>query len=451
MNLDDALSHVAVLGAAGKMGSGIALLLLQEMTRLDLEKTGTIGSGGCVLNLIDVNEKAFLPLRNYLRDQLLKYAEKNINLLRHSYAKNEKLISNEDIINDYVNGALDLICFDTEVSAAKHANLVFEAIVEDIEIKSKVFQCIIEHGNKEGFFLSNTSSIPIHLLDEKADLNHRIIGFHFYNPPAVQKLLEIIAPPGTDPDLVKIAQELAKRLKKIVVNSADVAGFIGNGHMIREVAFACEQAVELSKEYSLTEAIYMVNRVTQEWLIRPMGIFQLMDYVGLDVCRHISDIMSTFLKDPSLKSGLVDQMVDRGIFGGQNPDGTQKDGFFSYAKQVPKGIYSMPEEKYIAFADSSWVNAADRTLGDLPLEHLSWKTMQKEPHKDDILKIYFENLNAQKTLGSKLAQAFLKNSHSIESKLVKDGIAASPADVDTVLMNGFYHLYGIHLFQEVKT
>ena len=132
--------------------------------------------------------------------------------------------------------------------------------------------------------------------------------------------------------------KLAKRLKKIVVHSKDEAGFIGNGHMMREVVFACKKVEELSRDYSLEESIYLINRVTQDWLVRPMGIFQLMDYVGLDVCQHIGHIMRTYLKDPSLKVELIDRIVKNGVLGGQNPDGTQKNGFFSYQSTRYRGF-----------------------------------------------------------------------------------------------------------------
>ena len=151
MQLDQALTHVAVLGAAGKMGSGIALLLLQEMSRLELEQLGKTGSGSYILNLIDVNENSFPLLRLYLRDQLYRYAEKNINTLRTYYAQNRDLISNEEIIDAYVNGALDLVCFDTGTEAAKNAYLVFEAIIENVEIKAQVFRTLVKQGNKNGF------------------------------------------------------------------------------------------------------------------------------------------------------------------------------------------------------------------------------------------------------------------------------------------------------------
>lgn len=451
MDLDKALTHVAVLGAAGKMGSGIALLLLQEISRLDLEKHNKVGSGEYTLNLIDVNEKAFPQLREYLRNQLYKHAEKNINDLRKSYAHNETLISNAEIIEAYVNGALDLINFDIEITAAKKAHLVFEAIGEDIALKAKTFQTITEQGNKSGFFLTNTSSIPIHILNEKGNLNHRIIGFHFYNPPLIQKLVEIIAPSETNSELVSMAYELAKRLKKTIASSKDIAGFIGNGYMIREIAYGLEKVQELSAEYPLPESIYLVNRVTQDWLIRPMGVFQLIDYVGVDVCQKIFRIMREYLKDDTLKAELIDQMINRGILGGQNPDGTQKNGFFSYEKSMLKGIYSFSKGKYIPFADATWVLRIDRSLGKMPIGHQSWKTMQKDPHRDEKLRTYFEHLQEMNTLGGQLAQGFLQNSRQIANTLMHEGILSSQQDLNTVLVNGFYHLYvPDFVFKEIR-
>lgn len=444
MQLDQALTNIAVLGAAGKMGSGIALLLLQEISRLSLEKFGKIDNKSFVLNLIDINSSAFPQIRAYLRDQLYKYAEKNINALRKFYATHKDLVSNEEIITAYVNETLDITFFDTHLDSARGAKLVFEAIIEDVDLKVKVFRTLVEHGNKEGFFLTNTSSIPIHILNEKAQLNNRIIGFHFYNPPAIQKLLEIIPPAHVNQDLIKIADALAQRLKKTIVYSQDIAGFIGNGYLIREVSFACQKVEELAKQYSFSEAIYIVNRVTQDWLIRPMGIFQLIDYVGLDVCQHIRNIMNTFLKDSQFSATLIDEMVNRGLLGGQHPDGTQRDGFFSYTKHAPQGIYCLSKECYIPLATAPWLTNAEINLGALSQGHLTWKDLQKETYKEELLKKYFINLLSQPSLGSSLAQDFLKNLHAIVNTLVHEGIASSQADVNTVLMNGFYHLYGVH-------
>ena len=250
MELNQALKKVAVIGAAGKMGRGIASLLLQEMAILELEEGKKEGNAFC-LRLIDVNDQALYSLRSDLKEHLTKYAEKNINALRRLFADKPDLVSNADVVNAFAESALDLVRYDTDYVRGKNSCLIFEAIVENVEIKAKVFSSIIENGFSEGYFLTNTSSIPISVLDQKANINHRIIGFHFYNPPVVQKLVEVIIPSSTDPDLQRLGFELAALLQKIVVRSADVAGFIGNGQFVREVLFACNKVHEFQREFSL--------------------------------------------------------------------------------------------------------------------------------------------------------------------------------------------------------
>lgn len=433
MQLDHALKDVSVIGAGGKMGSGIALLLLQEMARL-----GACNGGQCVLNLIDTDSQKLQELKHYLQEQLFKYSEKNIILLRHCYADKASLISNEEIIREFVQYALDIIQYHNHPEIAKNSHLVFEAIVEDVDIKVKVLSSI---GPKPYFF-SNTSSIPIHILNEKANLNHRIIGFHFYNPPAVQRLVELVAPNQVDPNLLEISRELARRLRKTVVHSHDVAGFIGNGHFIREALFACRKVNELASSYPLSEAIYMVNHVTQAYLVRPMGIFQLMDYVGLDVCHHICRIMSTYLDDPLLKDDLLDRMLAQGLKGGQNADGTQKAGFFQYDRHFPKNVYHLEDKKYHSLTEHDFVRRCDDTLGIVPEDMHSWKSLQNDPERNHILKKYFNELFEEHNLGVELAEMFLKHSRDVAKKLVQDKVASKIEDVNAVLELGFFHLYG---------
>lgn len=443
MELDEALKNVAVLGAAGKMGNGIALLLLQEMARLEAEATGNVGSGTFRLTLIDTNETGLIALKKYLRDQLLKYAEKNISTLRKYYAQNASLVSNEEIIDAFVLGGTDLIFFETDVEKAKNSTLIFEAIMEDADLKWRIFSQIDKLAKYRPYYFTNTSSIPIKVLNEQAQLDNRIIGFHFYNPPYIQKLLEIIAPEGLNPQLKILAEELAERLKKTVVHSHDIAGFIGNGHFIREVLFACQKVRALAQEFTLPEAIWAINRVTLEWLIRPMGIFQLIDYVGIDVVQKICAIMRLYLKDESFHDELIDRMIAARVFGGQHPDGTQKDGFFQYDKHSIKGIYQLEEKKYIPLANlTPRLNAY---LGELPTGHNSWKILHKEPQKEEKLRSYFQALFNDHSQGAELAQAFLLKSRNIAQHLVQSGVADRLEDINEVLINGFYHLYGADL------
>src|SRR5262245_14667705 len=148
MQLDEALKRVAVLGAAGKMGRGISALLLQEMALLQQ---------GSRLLLIDTNEEAFLGLKEYLHEQVLKFAEKNIVRIRGLYANKADLVSNEEIIQDFVEKALNLVFIESDLEAARGAHLIFEAVVEEVDAKAKLLARL---KGPETLFLTNTSSIP---------------------------------------------------------------------------------------------------------------------------------------------------------------------------------------------------------------------------------------------------------------------------------------------------
>ena len=231
MSYADRLENVAVLGAAGKMGSGITLLTAMEMADLKLEAGPA--AKDYVLNAIDVSSKGLSGLLQYLRDQVLRAAEKKLVGLRKAYESRADLVENEDIVRQYVEDVLSIVRPTTNIEAAYDASIVFEAVSENPELKVKLLSQIRANNTRNALFLTNTSSIPISELNEKVKLDGRIIGFHFYNPPAVQKLVELIRAEATIPDLADFAGQFAKKLRKTVVPSHDVAGFIGNGHFMR--------------------------------------------------------------------------------------------------------------------------------------------------------------------------------------------------------------------------
>jgi len=199
--LDEYLKNVTVIGAAGKMGSGISLLLLQEMTRLELEKTGAVGSGAYCLNLIDMNDKGLQGLVSYLQAQMVKYAEKNIMSLRQGYKDRKDLTDNGDMVSDFAARSLLNVKCNTDFARANNSLMVFEAVIEDFKIKVDLFSKLKGICSDKSFFFTNTSSVPVSLVDETAGLDGRLVGFHFYNPPAVQKLVEIICARNGRPEL----------------------------------------------------------------------------------------------------------------------------------------------------------------------------------------------------------------------------------------------------------
>lgn len=440
MTLDERLTNVSIIGAAGKMGSGIALLLAQEMAFLKLKPENK--GKKFRLNLIDMNDDALDGLVQYLKSQALKTAEKSTVMVREFYAERPNLVENYDIIAQFIDDLMAMVRVGTDLSLAARSHLVFEAIVENIDVKLKVFNQLNEMCASDTFFFSNTSSVPIHLVDDGANLGGRIIGFHFYNPPPVQRLAELIPAKATKKELIDLSYEIAKRLKKTIFLSADVAGFIGNGHFLRDALHAITEVERLQKDFKPFEAIYIVNKVSQDLLLRPMGIFQLMDYVGVDVMYFISKIMDKYIPDEKLDHEFLDDLYARKILGGQRADGSQKDGMLKYENNRPVGVFCPREGKYQMFDEAGWTGEVNKKIGIYPDGWQPWKGLLKAKDQQDKIRQHFMQLKAMKTLGAEMALDHLKRSKEIGQHLVDSGIAQKAEDVNGVLMNGFYHLYG---------
>jgi 3-hydroxyacyl-CoA dehydrogenase len=440
MTFDERLQNVAIIGAAGKMGSGISLLLAQEMARLKNKPENK--DKNYRLFLIDVNLDHLAGLQQYLRTQLVKAGEKACVMLREMYKDRQDLVENQDCINQYVEDALSFIRTGTDLSIVKDSRVIFEAILEKKDLKVDLLKKVDNFCGKDTLYLTNTSSIPINILNKEANLNGRIIGFHFYNPPTVQKLAELIFADNTVQELRDFSMELAKRLSKKIVPSNDIAGFIGNGHFLRDGLYGLREAKRLAKDYSLPGGLYIINKISQDLLVRPMGIFQLIDYVGVDVFQSISETIDHYIQGEDLKDDLLKKMYDKKILGGQKSDGSQKDGFLKYDRNRPVGVYDIDKGEYKLFDPQGWSGELDKKLGEYPVGFYAWRNLVADPKKADKLKTFFQNLKSSNTLGAKLALAYLKNSKEIGEKLVKIGVAKTAEDVNNVLLNGFYHLYG---------
>ena len=223
------IQNVAVLGAAGKMGSGILYLITLYISKIALApdnrtKTFTIFA-------IDQSHERLNGLLKYTRDLLLKWAEKNTVRLRIAYAGRADLIENSQIIQAYLEEAMALIKPTTRMESAYESTLIFEAVIENIELKTRLLGNIKKNNPLNPWFLTNTSSIPIEELNTKALLEGNIIGCHFYNPPAVQKLIEVIELKNGNRELSGWVNDFGKMLGKVMVPANDIAGFIGNGFL----------------------------------------------------------------------------------------------------------------------------------------------------------------------------------------------------------------------------
>lgn len=438
MNYDERLQKVSVLGAAGKMGSGILLLTAIEMANLSLKPENR--GKTFVINAIDLSEDGLAGLMKYLKVQVRKLAEKKMVWLREAYADRADLIENGQIIDEYIFDVMNLVRPVTTIESAYGSNLIFEAIAENQALKVKIFKQIDQNNPNKPWFFTNTSSIPINLLNTEAGLDGRILGFHFYNPPAVQRLVELITTRDNQADMVDFAKLYAKNLKKVVVPSNDFAGFIGNGHFMRDALHGISEAEKLMKEFSFAESVYIINRISQDFLIRPMGIFQLIDYVGIDVVRFIMGVMNPHNPDENLHSPMLDQLFDLGVKGGQNSDGSQKDGFLKYEKGKPVAIYDLNSGSYVTIQEFS--AKCDEYLGPLPEGAQPWKVLNFCKNKEELLKKHFDGIKNMRSIGAQLTKIYHRRSVEIGKQLVNTGVANNDEDVNTVMLTGFFHAYG---------
>ncbi|RLC51167.1 MAG: hypothetical protein DRH79_06590, partial [Candidatus Cloacimonadota bacterium] len=349
---------------------------------------------------------------------------------------------NGQIINEYVFDVMNVVRPVTTLESTYKSNLIFEAVAENADLKIKIFKEIDENNPNKPWFFTNTSSVPITKLENEANLKGRILGFHFYNPPAVQKLVELILTENTAKETEEFALKYANKLKKKIVYSNDFAGFIGNGHFMRDALYGINKALELAdkENISIPEAIYIVDKISRDFLVRPMGIFQLIDYVGVDVCSFIMGVMNPYLDDEDLYSPELHKMLELGVKGGQFSSGAQKDGFLKYERGTPVAAYDFEARKYVEYSDIQ--AKCDEKIGIAPVSQKPWKAVNFDKQKSDILTEYFHELNGTDSFGCKLAIDYLKTSKQIGKKLVSMNVAKTDEDVNTVLLTGFYHAYG---------
>lgn len=214
------------------------------------------------------------------------------------------------------------ISFTGDLNDAKNADLVIEAIAEDIELKRDLFKKLDSICPAEAVFASNTSSLPITSLASITKRSPRFIGMHFFSPAHVMKLLEII--PGIDTDEKTIARvkEFGEQIGKTLISSKDLPGFITTRLgmvLVNEAAFALMEGLSTPAEID-TGMTLGYNH--------PMGPLALADFVGLDICLHILETLQDGFGDPKYRPcPLLRQLVSAGHLGKKTGQ-----GFFKYEK-----------------------------------------------------------------------------------------------------------------------
>ncbi|WP_440998578.1 3-hydroxyacyl-CoA dehydrogenase family protein [Fodinibius sp. SL11] len=268
---------------------------------------GTMGNGIChvfAMNGIPVN---LVEMNQELADKALATIEKNL----------ERMVKKEKIDADLKVQTLENIETHTDTAkAVSDVDLVVEAVPENFELKKKVFSDVDKAAPQEAILASNTSSISITKLAATTSRPERFVGMHFFNPVPIMKLVEVVRGLDTDADVVKAIEETAELLGKNPVEVADYPGFVSNRvlmPMINEAIYCVYEGVAEPED---------VDQVMKLGMAHPMGPLRLADFIGLDVCLDILNVLYEGFKDPKYRPcPLLVKMVDAGKLGDKSGEG----------------------------------------------------------------------------------------------------------------------------------
>ncbi len=202
---------------------------------------------------------------------------------------------------------------------AADADLVIEAIAEDLNMKHELFKKLDQLCKPDTIFASNTSSLPITTLASVTHRTNRFLGMHFFSPAHMMKLLELIPGIDTDPSVLEQVKEYGRSIGKTVICSKDMPGFITTRLgmvLLNEAAFALMEGMSTAEEID-TGMVLGYNH--------PMGPLALADFVGLDICLHVMETLYEGFGDPKYRPcPLLRQLVTAGHIGKKSGRGFYK-------------------------------------------------------------------------------------------------------------------------------
>lgn len=291
------MKNISVIGS-GTMGNGIAHVFSQN---------------GHSVSLIDINQDAL--------DRALGTITKNL----------DRMIAKEKITNSEKENTLKNIVTHTSIeSGVKHADLIIEAAAENKDLKFQIFRDMDLYAPSDCILASNTSSISITELAAQTQRPEKVIGMHFMNPVPIMKLVEIINGYNTSESVTNSIENLAKSIGKVPAMANDYPGFIANRILMPMI----NEAI-----WTLHEGVGNVNNidtVMKLGMAHPMGPLQLADFIGLDVCLAILEVLNDGFGNPKYAPcPLLVNMVNAGKLGVKSGE-----GFYSWTHGTKELVVS---------------------------------------------------------------------------------------------------------------
>ncbi|MBY0542785.1 MAG: 3-hydroxybutyryl-CoA dehydrogenase [Sphingobacteriaceae bacterium] len=285
------MNNITVIGS-GTMGNGIA---------------HTFAQFGYKVNLVDINSEAL----NKAIITITKNLDRQVAKGTLSEQAKENTLANITTITDLQAGV-------------ENADLIVEAATENIDLKLKIFKDLDQYAKPEAILASNTSSISITQIAAVTNRGDKVIGMHFMNPVPVMKLVEVIRGYATSNETTLQIMELSKKLEKSPVEVNDYPGFVANRilmPMINEAIYTLFEGVA---------GVAEIDTVMKLGMAHPMGPLQLADFIGLDVCLAILNVLHNGFGNPKYAPcPLLVNMVMAGKKGVKSGE-----GFYDYSNGV---------------------------------------------------------------------------------------------------------------------
>ena len=283
------MKNVAVIGA-GTMGNGIA---------------HTFAQSGFKVQLIDINES---------------FLKKGIDTITKNL---DRMVSKGTITEADKKETLGNITTFTNITeGVEYASLVVEAATENLDLKLNIFKQLDKDCPDDTILATNTSSISITHIASVTSRPDMVIGMHFMNPVPIMKLVEIIRGYNTSDEVTNIIMEMSKKLGKIPVEVKDYPGFVAN----RILMPMLNESIETL--YNGVAGVEEIDTVMKLGMAHPMGPLQLADFIGLDVCLSILNVMYDGFKNPKYAPcPLLVNMVRAGKLGVKSGE-----GFYDYSE-----------------------------------------------------------------------------------------------------------------------